>query len=71
MGATMPVAPERHLIKKYANRKLYDTRTSSYVTLDDLSSMVKEGGEFNQLVARVEKVEVENLLPCHNLLDGI
>src|ERR1700739_3309641 len=34
------------VIKKYANRRLYNTATSSYVTLDDLSAMVKEGGEF-------------------------
>ncbi len=34
-------------IKKYANRRLYNTATSSYVTLDDLSKMVKEGIEFN------------------------
>src|SRR6201993_573782 len=34
------------VIKKYANRRLYNTATSSYVTLDDLSRMVKEGGEF-------------------------
>src|ERR1700691_2734514 len=34
-------------IKKYANRRLYNTATSSYVTLDDLSKMVKEGVEFN------------------------
>jgi polyhydroxyalkanoate synthesis repressor PhaR len=33
-------------IKKYANRRLYNTATSSYVTLDDLAQMVKEGGEF-------------------------
>jgi polyhydroxyalkanoate synthesis repressor PhaR len=33
-------------IKKYANRRLYNTATSSYVTLDDLAKMVKEGGEF-------------------------
>jgi polyhydroxyalkanoate synthesis repressor PhaR len=33
-------------IKKYANRRLYNTATSSYVTLDDLATMVKEGGEF-------------------------
>ena len=41
----MPTAPERHLIKKYANRKLYDTRTSSYVTLEDLAALVREGHE--------------------------
>lgn len=34
------------IIKKYANRRLYNTATSSYVTLDDLSRMVKEGREF-------------------------
>jgi polyhydroxyalkanoate synthesis repressor PhaR len=33
-------------IKKYANRRLYNTATSSYVTLDDLATMVKEGGDF-------------------------
>jgi polyhydroxyalkanoate synthesis repressor PhaR len=33
-------------IKKYANRRLYNTATSSYVTLDDLAKMVKDGGEF-------------------------
>jgi polyhydroxyalkanoate synthesis repressor PhaR len=37
--------PERHLIKKYANRKLYDTRTSSYVTLEGIASLVREGHE--------------------------
>lgn len=34
------------VIKKYANRRLYDTQTSSYVTLDDLCRMVKEDKEF-------------------------
>ena len=33
-------------IKKYANRRLYNTATSSYVTLDDLSKMVKAGSDF-------------------------
>ncbi|GAB4168917.1 MAG: polyhydroxyalkanoate synthesis repressor PhaR [Thalassobaculales bacterium] len=33
-------------IKKYANRRLYNTATSSYVTLDHLAGMVKEGTEF-------------------------
>jgi len=33
-------------IKKYANRRLYNTATSSYVTLDHLSQMVKDGVEF-------------------------
>lgn len=34
------------VIKKYANRRLYNTATSSYVTLETLSSMVKAGQEF-------------------------
>jgi polyhydroxyalkanoate synthesis repressor PhaR len=33
-------------IKKYANRRLYNTATSSYVTLDHLCQMVKDGVEF-------------------------
>jgi polyhydroxyalkanoate synthesis repressor PhaR len=33
-------------IKKYANRRLYNTATSKYVTLDHLAQMVKEGVEF-------------------------
>ena len=33
-------------IKKYANRRLYNTATSSYVTLDHLATMVKEGQVF-------------------------
>ncbi len=37
---------ERVTIKKYANRRLYNTATSSYVTLDHLSKMVKEGTDF-------------------------
>ena len=39
----MTAGPERHLIKKYANRKLYDTRTSRYVTLDGIAQLVREG----------------------------
>ncbi len=34
------------IIKKYANRRLYNTATSSYVTLDHLAQMVKDGAEF-------------------------
>ena len=43
-GDAPAVAPVR--IKKYANRRLYNTATSSYVTLDHLAQMVKEGTEF-------------------------
>ena len=66
-------------IKKYANRRLYNTATSSYVTLDHLSSMVKEGIEFNvydaktgeditrsvltQIIVEEESKAGQNLLP--------
>ncbi|HEY1878233.1 MAG TPA: polyhydroxyalkanoate synthesis repressor PhaR [Rhizomicrobium sp.] len=40
------------VIKKYANRRLYNTQTSSYVTLDHLAAMVKEGTEFEVQDAR-------------------
>src|SRR3990167_3506466 len=33
------------IIKRYQNRKLYDTRHSCYVTLDDIAHMVKQGEE--------------------------
>jgi len=35
--------PERHLIKKYANRKLYDTQTSRYITLEGIAGLVRDG----------------------------
>ena len=41
----MTAAPERHLIKKYANRKLYDTRTSRYITLEGIAQLVRDGHE--------------------------
>lgn len=34
------------VIKKYANRRLYNTSTSSYVTLEDLAQMVRQGTDF-------------------------
>jgi polyhydroxyalkanoate synthesis repressor PhaR len=43
-GATAEKAPIT--IKKYANRRLYNTATSSYVTLDHLCQMVKDGVDF-------------------------
>jgi polyhydroxyalkanoate synthesis repressor PhaR len=41
-----PSQPKPVVVKKYANRRLYNTATSSYVTLDDLAKMIKEGGDF-------------------------
>jgi polyhydroxyalkanoate synthesis repressor PhaR len=40
-GGSKPV-----VVKKYANRRLYNTATSSYVTLEDLAKMIKDGGDF-------------------------
>ena len=40
------------VIKKYANRRLYNTQTSSYVTLDHLCEMVKDGVDFEVRDAR-------------------
>ena len=37
---------EAVVIKKYANRRLYNTETSTYVTLDDLASMVRSDRDF-------------------------
>src|SRR4051794_26347741 len=39
-------------IKKYANRRLYDTESSSYITLDRLAAMVREGREFEVVDAK-------------------
>ena len=41
----MTTSPQPHLIKKYANRKLYDTRTSRYITLDEIAHLVRGGSE--------------------------
>jgi polyhydroxyalkanoate synthesis repressor PhaR len=35
--------PEPRIIKRYQNRKLYDTEASAYVTLDDIAGMIKDG----------------------------
>jgi polyhydroxyalkanoate synthesis repressor PhaR len=42
----MAQSEEPIVIKKYANRRLYNTGTSSYVTLEDLAAMVKAGENF-------------------------
>jgi polyhydroxyalkanoate synthesis repressor PhaR len=65
------------VIKKYANRRLYNTATSSYVTLEDLSAMVKAGGEFVVVDAKtgeditrsvLTQIIVEEEQKGHNLL---
>jgi polyhydroxyalkanoate synthesis repressor PhaR len=70
-------------IKKYANRRLYNTGTSTYVTLEDLAAMVKEGENFvvydaktneditrsvlAQIIFEQENKEGQNLLPINFL----
>ena len=67
------------VVKKYANRRLYNTASSSYVTLDDLATMIKEGGDFvvydaktgeditrsvlTQIIVEQEQKGGQNLLP--------
>ena len=46
MAEKKPGAGDTVVIKKYANRRLYNTATSAYVTLEDLARMVREGVEF-------------------------
>lgn len=69
------------VIKKYANRRLYDTGRSSYVTLEDLCQMVKEGYDFvvvdaksgedltrsvmTQIIVEQEGKDGQNLLPTN------
>jgi len=45
-GQVMAQEKEPITIKKYANRRLYNTGTSTYVTLEDLATMVKTGDDF-------------------------
>lgn len=66
------------VIKKYANRRLYDTSRSSYITLEDLQAMLKRGEDFvvydaksgeditRSVLAQIiidEETHGENLLP--------
>lgn len=43
------------VVKKYANRRLYNTETSAYITLDHLARMTREGREFQVLDARTDE----------------
>jgi polyhydroxyalkanoate synthesis repressor PhaR len=52
LSDTSSGAPGPIIIKKYANRRLYNTQSSSYVTLDHLCEMVKKGIEFEVRDAR-------------------
>ena len=52
MGKNAEGKAETVIIKKYANRRLYNTQSSSYITLDHLSKMTREGVEFRVLDAK-------------------
>lgn len=52
MADTAKNGAEPITIKKYANRRLYNTASSSYVTLDHLAQMVKDGVEFQVFDAK-------------------
>jgi polyhydroxyalkanoate synthesis repressor PhaR len=43
---------DTRLIKKYPNRRLYDTRTSSYITLSDVKELVLKNEEFQVVDAK-------------------
>jgi polyhydroxyalkanoate synthesis repressor PhaR len=45
-GTARKAAAEKVVIQKYANRRLYNKATSTYITLDDLAGMVREGVDF-------------------------
>ena len=45
-------ATDKVTIKKYANRRLYDTESSSYITLDKLAGMIRDGRDFEVLDAK-------------------
>src|SRR4051794_20549668 len=48
----MAKSGDKVTIKKYANRRLYDTESSTYITLDRLAQMVREGREFEVVDAK-------------------
>jgi polyhydroxyalkanoate synthesis repressor PhaR len=50
--ATQPKDSDTVIIKKYANRRLYNTRSSSYITLEHLAKMTREGVEYKVLDAK-------------------
>lgn len=48
----MVKSADKVTIKKYANRRLYDTESSSYITLDRLAAMIREGRDFEVVDAK-------------------
>ena len=50
------------IIKKYANRRLYNTESSSYITLEHLAAMTREGRDFKVIDAKTEDDITHNVL---------
>jgi polyhydroxyalkanoate synthesis repressor PhaR len=50
------------VIKKYANRRLYNTESSSYITLEHLAAMTREGREFKVVDAKTDDDITHNVL---------
>ena len=46
LGDVKPAEKPPVVVKKYANRRLYNTESSSYITLDNLAEMVRQGRDF-------------------------
>ena len=67
--AGSPVSSEHGpiTIKKYANRRLYNTATSCYVTLDYLAQLVKTGAEFAVYDAKTGKISPARCSPTSSL----
>lgn len=55
-------AGEHRLIKKYPNRRLYDTQTSSYVTLSDIKGLVMASEVFKVIDAKTDEDLTRNIL---------
>ncbi|KAB2969292.1 polyhydroxyalkanoate synthesis repressor PhaR [Zoogloea sp.] len=56
------MADQIRLIKKYPNRRLYDTQTSSYITLADVKELVLESGSFQVVDAKSGEDLTRNIL---------
>lgn len=50
------------IVKKYANRRLYNTETSSYITLDHLAGMIRAGRDFKVVDAKSDEDITHNVL---------
>ena len=50
------------IVKKYANRRLYNTETSSYITLDHLAAMTRGGRDFKVVDAKTDEDITHNVL---------